>query len=286
MRQCLFALAHLVADSLFRGHGRLHSEVEVRRTVLVLRQVLPVDILQHRVDIHMPVEENARVRGVIEAFVRGGELLVAQAGYVLGIAAADIAVARVGIEQAVHLVADESIHIGKRALHLAEHDAVIVRLAGLAVELIVPALLHEYLRALMYQRAEHRVEIDGHEVKEILLVAAGDGIQRLVAEGQGIEIGLHRALKQRDERLLHREAPRTVQNAVLKDVEHARVVLRERFEADGKGFVLVRAVEIQQLRAGFLMAQGVQLRRLRRNIFFLHKPEAGAYLPRLRGAEF
>ena len=165
MRQRLFALAHLVADSLFRGHGRLHSEVEVRRTVLVLRQVLPVDILQHRVDIHMPVEENARVRGVIEAFVRGGELLVAQAGYVLGIAAADIAVARVGIEQAVHLVADERIHIGKRALHLAEHDAVIVRLAGLAVELVVPALLHEYLRALMYQRAEHRVEIDGHEVK-------------------------------------------------------------------------------------------------------------------------
>ena len=106
----------------------------------------------------------------------------------------------------------------------------------------------------MYQRAEHRVEIDGHEVKEILLVAAGDGIHRLVAEGQGIEIGLHRALQQRDERLLHREAPRTVQNAVLKDVEHARVVLRERFEADGKGFVLVRAVEIQQLRACFLMA--------------------------------
>ena len=174
----------------------------------------------------MPVEEYARVRGVIEALVRGGEFLVAQAGYVLGVAAADIAVARVGIEQAVHLVADERVHIGKRALHFAEHNAVIVRLAGLAVELVVPALLHEYLRALMYQRAEHRVEIDGHEVKEILLVAAGDGVHRLVAEGQGVEIGLHRALQQRNERLLHREAPRTVQDAVLKNVEYARIILR------------------------------------------------------------
>ena len=36
----------------------------------------------------------------------------------------------------------------------------------------------------------------------------------------------------------------------------------------------------------YLMAQGVQLRGLRRDIFFLYEPEAGAYLPRLRGAEF
>ena len=36
MRQRLFALAHLVADSLFRGHGRLHGKIKVRRAVLVL----------------------------------------------------------------------------------------------------------------------------------------------------------------------------------------------------------------------------------------------------------
>ena len=234
----------------------------------------------------MPVEEYARIRRVVEALMRGGELLVAQAGYVFGVAAADIAVTRVGVEQAVHFVSDERVHIGKRALHLAEHDAVIVRLAALAVELVVPALLHEYLRPLMYQRAERRVEIDGHEVEEILFVAAGDGVHRLVAESQGVEIGLHRALQQRDERLLHRKTPRAVQDAMLKYVEHACVILGKRLEADGEGFVLVRAVEIQQLRAGFLMAQGVQLRGLRRDIFFLYEPEAGAYLPRLRGAEF
>ena len=41
----------------------------------------------------------------------------------------------------------------------AEHDAVIVRLAALAVELVVPALLHEYLGLFVDARAEHRVEV-------------------------------------------------------------------------------------------------------------------------------
>ena len=36
MRQRLFALAHLVADGLFRSHGRLHGKIKVRRAVLVL----------------------------------------------------------------------------------------------------------------------------------------------------------------------------------------------------------------------------------------------------------
>ena len=42
---------------------------------------------------------------------------------------------------------------------------------------------------------EHGVKVDGHEVEEVLLVAARDGVDRLVAEGHGVEIGLHGALQ-------------------------------------------------------------------------------------------
>ena len=174
--------------------------------------------------------------------------------------AAGEAVAGVRVEQAVHLVVEEGVHVGVGALHLAVDHAVAAGASVLA-ELVVPALLQEDLLSGMDQRAEHGVKVDGHEVEKVLLVAARDGVDRLVAEGHGVEIGLHGALQQGHERLPHRIFLGAVEHAVLEDVEHAGVVLRQGLEADRKGLVLRRPVEVEQLRAGLFMAQETGVRR-------------------------
>ena len=73
---------------------------------------------------------------------------------------------------------------------------------------------------------------------------------------------------------------------MLENVEHARVVLRQGFEADGEGAVFVRAVEVQQLRARFLVAQGVELRAVGGDVLLLDQQEARADLAGLRRFQF
>ena len=191
-----------VAERLLAGHrlivhrglaraGLLHREVKIRGAVCVLRQVLRVDIGKHALGVHVAVEEDARVRRVVKALVRGDELRIAQLGDVLRLAAARKPVAGVGIQQPVRPLADDALDIGIGALHLAEDDTVVVRLRLLVVKLVVPALLHEDLGLFVDVRAEHAVEIHAHEVEQILLAAAGDREDGLVAVGHGVEEGLH-----------------------------------------------------------------------------------------------
>ena len=241
VRKCFLALACFIRDCFLAGRGLLCGKIEVRRAVVVLGQIFLIYVPQNFIDLHMAVEEDSRVGRMVEAAMRSDELLPAQLGNVLGVAAADKAVGGVRVQKPRKLALHQGVHVGKRTLHLAVNDAVVARRFA---RLEMPALLQENLRLLVDQRVKHRVEVDRHQVEQILFVAAGDGIDRLVPEGQGVEEGLHRALQQRDERLLDRETARAVQDAVLENVEHARVVLGQGLEADGKGAVFVRTVEI------------------------------------------
>ena len=276
-----------MAERLLAGHrlivhrglaraGLLHREVKIRGAVCILRQVLRVDIGEHALDVHVAVEEDARVRRVVKALVRGNKLRIAQLGDVLRFAAARKPVAGVGIQQPVRPLADDALDIGIGALHLAEDDTVVVRLRLLVVELVVPALLHEDLGLFVDVRAEHAVEIHAHEVEQILLAAAGDREDGLVAVGHGVEEGLHRPLQQGHERLLDGKALRAVEHAVLQDVEHTGVVLRQGLEADAEGLVLVVAVEVQELRSALLVPHGVQRRRLGGDVLLFFQLEAAA----------
>ena len=150
----------------------------------------------------------------------------------------------------------------------------------------MPALLHEDLRLFVDVRAEHAVEIHAHEVEQILLAAAGDREDGLVAVGHGVEEGLHRALQQGHERLLDGKPLRAVEHAVLQDVEHAGVILRQGLEADAEGLVLVVAVEVQELRSALLVPHGVQRRRLGGDVLLLFQLEAAADIAGLSIGKF
>ena len=274
-----------VGDGFFRGCGLLDQKIKVRGAVVVFAQVFCVYVVQNFVDVHFAVQEDPGIGGVIEPPVAGNELLVGQLGDALRVAAADEAIAVVREQQPHGFRLHQLIHIGERALHLAVHNAVVVGLGVLAVEFVVPALLHEDLGLFVDGGAEHRVQVDLHQVVEIPVVAAAYGVHRLVRVGHGVQEGLHGALQQIHEGLPDGEALGAVEHAVLEDVENAGVVLRQGLEGNGEGLVLVRPVKIQELRLGLLVAQGIEIGVLGGHIFLFHQPEAGAGLPDVRGSQ-
>ena len=279
MGQRLLTLPGLIVNGALRRDRLLQHEVEVRGAIVVLAEIFAVYVPQGRVHVHMAVQDDFGVGRVIEAGVGIQELPVAQLGNVGGMPAAGVAVAAVREKHPGDFVLHQAVDVGISALHFAVHHAVAAGRLARGVKFVMPALLPEDFRTLIDQRTEDAVEIDGHQVEQVLFAAAGHRIERLVAEGHGIEEGLHGALQQGDERLLDRELPGTVEHAVLQNVEHAGIVFRQSLEADGEGFVFVSPVEIQQLRAGFLVPQRVELRRLGGDIFRFYQPEPGAAVP-------
>ena len=81
---------------------------------------------------------------MIEPLMRGGKGFIGKIRDGLGIAAGDEAVGRVREQRTVHGVYQQLVRVGKRTLHLVEHNAGSRQNA--APQLIMPALLLEDLR--------------------------------------------------------------------------------------------------------------------------------------------
>ena len=144
----------------------------------------------------------------------------------LGIAARFMAIRRIGIK-GMHDAAFEQIIGGRqRPLHLIiDHAAVAQGLLRL-LDLIMPALLHEHLRILAHGWIKDGVEIDIHEVLEILVIATGYRIHRLVRIRHRVEEGVERALDELDERFLERILARAAECRMLHDMRDARIIRR------------------------------------------------------------
>ena len=176
----------------------------------------------------------------------------------LRIAAGHMAIEVVREQEAVHLVLQHRGGRAEGALHLVEHHALVAQVLPFA--LIAPALLPEDLALVVNGRVQHRVQIDVHQVEEIPVVPAGDGVHRLVRVGHGVEECLDGALQQLHEGLLHRVLVGPAEHRVLQNVEHTGGVLRQRLEGDGKRLVLVLPVQPAQLGPGLVMRQLPELR--------------------------
>ena len=226
-----------------------------------------VDEGQLAFDVQVAVEDRVGVGQVVVACVRVEELLVGQRGDGARHAARLVAVGGVGEERAADPLKEHLVRVGEGALHLVEDHAVVdqarvpvARVGGrpvLAHELRVPALLLEDARAVVDGGVQDGVEVDVHQVLEVPLVGRGDGVHRLVREGQRVEEGLHAGLEQVDEGLLHGEAVRPAQDRVLQDMEDARVVGGRCLEGDGKGFVDVGGREPERAGARGVVAHHV-----------------------------
>ena len=195
------------------------------------------------VDVEVTVEDGVAVGEVVVAGVGLEELLVGELRDGARVATALEAVAGVGEEPVVEGLQEDLVGIGVRALHLVEDDAVVGEGGTLTLLLVVPALLLEDAGAVVDVGVQDGIQVDVHEVHEVLLVGGRHGVHGLVGERERVEEGLHGALEQVDERFLDREALAAAQDRVLEDVEDARVVGGRRLERDGEGAVGVGAGE-------------------------------------------
>ena len=81
---------------------------------------------------------------------------------------------------------DHGIRCGIYSLHLIVNNAVVYERTVLISHLIVPAFLKEDLFLIVNVGMEHRIQIDIGQIPEILVIAAGNGINGLVRIGHGI----------------------------------------------------------------------------------------------------
>ena len=128
-----------------------------------------------------------------------------------------------------------------------------------ALHLIMPALLAENLLMLVNVRIEYGIQIDLHQVLEILPIAAGHRVNRLVRVGHGIEEGIEGTLDQLHKRILHREFLRPAEHRMLQDMRSPRAVQRRRTEANRKDLILILVGNQADPCPAFLMAQQAAL---------------------------
>ena len=167
------------------------------------------------------------------------ELLVGELGYDCGVAARFVRVGGVGEQRRGKRVVEHRIGIGKGALHLVVHDAVVAqRLVG-PVDLVVPSLLLEDGALLVDRGVENGIHIDVHEVQKVLLVGARHRVHRFIRERHGVQKRLHGAFDEVDEGLFDGEFVRAAQHRVLEDVKDPRTVCGGSFERDRERFVFV-----------------------------------------------
>ncbi len=133
-------------------------------------------------------------------------------------------------------------HIIRRRIgpfHLTVYHTVDGQRVVRTLHLIMPRLLPEDLLLPVNIRMQHRIQIDVHQILEVLVVAARHRIHRLVRIRHGIQKGVQRALGQLNKRILHRKFVRPAEHRMFHDMRHARAVLRRRPESDIKHLILV-----------------------------------------------
>ena len=176
----------------------------------------------------------------------------------LRVAAGIPAVAVVREEDIQRFLVNLLVHIAHGALHLVEHNALVQRRA-VFVQLNVPAFLIEDVRVLQDARREHRVQIHFRQVQEILLVAAGDGVNRLVGEGHRVQERVHAALEQFDKRLTDGVLGAAAEDGMLQNVEYTGRILRQGLKHDAERLVVLAVIHPSQLRASLFVVHFHQL---------------------------
>ena len=166
-------------------------------------------------------------------------VLISQVRNVDRIAAGLMPVRRVGIKDRIDLPPQDIVRLREGALHFVVDNAVDCDLTVGTVRLVMPALLSENILFFINIRIKNRIQVDMHEVFEILLVAARDRIDRLVRISHGIQESVQRTLGQLNERILDREIPGTAEHRMLDNMSDACGILRRRAEGNIKDLVIV-----------------------------------------------
>ncbi len=174
-----------------RVKRRLQGNLRVRIDAVVLGEIGGIQPLQAFRHIHVAVQIDVGVRGVIKPTVKREILLIRQLGDDIRVAAGIARVGRIRIQRALDLPLHHGIRRRVLPLHLVVDNAVDGQLLLRCLQFKMPALLAKNIRFVIDVRMQNRIHIDIHEIFEILVVAAGHGIDRLVRVCHGVQEGVH-----------------------------------------------------------------------------------------------
>ena len=136
--------------------------------------------------IHVTVEVDIAVGGMIELPVEIQELFVRQLRDHLRIASGLTAIGRMRIQRVHDLPLQHIIRRRKCSLHLVINDTVDLQFFLVTFQLIMPAFLPENGFIFINIRVKYGIQIDMHQVLEILVIAACHRVYGLVRIGHGI----------------------------------------------------------------------------------------------------
>ena len=176
------------------------------------------------------------------------------------IAAGLKAVAGIREQSLQRFVFQISVRRGINALHLVIDNAVIAQLAIKAVNIIMPALLTQSIFVFINQRIKNSVQINIHQVMEVLIVAAGNRINRFIRISHSIQKGVQRALHKVDKRLLQMIFARAAERGMLQNMCHACIICRRRSKGNRKHLVVIIIRKIEKTGAALLMLHNISIR--------------------------
>ena len=176
------AVRHAVGplDNAARAKGRLGRDLRVHRMRLEFRQIFFVNETERLTDFHIAVQIEIAVRRMIETAVKFRKFSEGERRDDFRIAARLHAVCRIREERGHRQIFHDSLRLGQRALHFIIDDAIVRERRFAALQLVMPAFLHQNLRIFQTFRIKNGIQIHVHQIFEIFFVAARDGIHRLV----------------------------------------------------------------------------------------------------------
>ena len=123
--------------------------------------------------------------------------------------------------------------------------------------MVIPALLAENLLLLVNVRVKNRIQINVHQILEILVITAGYRITGLIRVSHGIQEGIQGTLNKLYKWILQREFPGSAQNAVFQYVRNTSAVLRCSTKSNGENLILIIILNKYQPCSCFLMANQI-----------------------------
>ena len=175
------------------------------------------------------------------------------------IAAGLKAVAGIREQSLQRFVFQISVRRGINALHLVIDNAVIAQLAIKAVNIIMPALLTQSIFVFINQRIKNSVQINIHQVMEVLIVATGNRINRFIRISHSVQKGVQRALHKVDKRLLQMIFARAAERGMLQNMCHACIICRRRSKGNRKHLVVIIIRKIEKTGAALLMLHNISI---------------------------
>ena len=200
---------------------------------------MPVDEFQFLCHVHISVQVNIAVGRMIIRSVEIKEFFITKVRNILRSSAGFTSISDIR-EQRVHdLTLQNIIRRRKSSLHFVINNTIIGQRAFWFFQMIIPAFLTEDFFFLINVRIKNCIQINMHQILEILIITACHRITGLVRISHGIQKSVQRAFDQFDKRIFERKLSGSAEHAVFQNMCNTCAVLRRGTKSDIEHFVFV-----------------------------------------------